>query len=179
MPASLLPTWASAAAARLFFFLDKRRSGLVHIRDLLASSIFNDLLSLAELASGARGNPFTLCSTLSLYKRFLEADGDKDGALCAAEFASMEGAGGFTPLFVARVFEVHVTSLGRSSMDWRAFVQFHSAWTNRDDPASASYFFRILDIHERQRLSTHEVRRRVSSTEQAHNVVLACDGTDA
>jgi hypothetical protein len=35
-----------AAAARLFFFLDKRRSGHVHIRELLASSHFNDLLSL-------------------------------------------------------------------------------------------------------------------------------------
>lgn len=82
---------------------------------------------------------------------------DKDGRLSAAEF---RGYGGFTELFVARLFEVHVRSRRENGglMDFDAFCNFQLAWQHRQHRASLAYFFRVFDVHSRSSLAAEEVR---------------------
>ncbi len=185
MPATFTPQWSRFAARRFLFFIDLRRSGTVRIRDLLASPLMQELLALgtctADADPGYVENRFAPRSVLALYKHFLELDEDKSGTLSAAEFAKYAGAGGggFTPLFVARVFEQHVQSRRRREMDLHGFADFVSAWTHKQvrrrgmglphtprglsnactqHPVSLSYFFRVLDVHAQRCLTSHEVR---------------------
>ena len=98
-------------------------------------------------------NCFSARSALSTYKQFLELDADKDGRLSAAEFAGFPG--GFTRLFVDRVFEVHVQG---ALMSFDAFCDFQLAWRHRQHRASLAYLFRVLDVHARSSLGAEEVR---------------------
>ena len=180
LPHSFAAKWARLACRALLFFCDRLQRGSVPIHVLLSSGAFSELLSLqgatplwgaacgghwltpgADAAQGqSTANCFSARSALTTYKLFLEQDADKDGRLSAAEFRA---GGGFTELFVERLFEVHVRSkpaCGRSGlMDFDAFCDFQLAWRHRQHRASLAYFLRVLDVNARSSLGVEEVRR--------------------
>ena len=64
--------------------------------------------------------------------------------------------GSFSPIFLDRVYEEHVTSHKShrgegypNQMDFGAFLDFMLAWDNRSSWAGIQYFFPVLDLKGR------------------------------
>lgn len=64
--------------------------------------------------------------------------------------------GSFSPIFLDRVYEEHVTSHKSkreqgyaNQMDFGAFLDFMLAWDNRGTWAGIRYFFPVLDLKGR------------------------------
>merc|ERR1712072_1394171 len=94
------------------------------------------------------------------YSEYLELDQDQNGMLCAAELAQY-GEGGLTAPFVQRVFQEYNTYRNKethqSELDYKSYLDLVLAMSYKSTPQSLNYFFRLLDVHKRGRLSTLEV----------------------
>lgn len=130
---------------------------------MLSSPILHELLDLrrADLpAKELKLNWFSLDYAEMLYSDYLELDSDQNGMLSVSELARFRG-GGLTMPFVQRVFqECHTyrnKESGHNEMDYKSYLDFVLAMSYKGTPEAIAYFFRLLDLERRGRLSAFEV----------------------
>lgn len=148
------PFYVFTAVRKFFFFLDPKHTGRIHIRDLLSSSILEELYELRKEqpleASEAASNWFSMQSALRVYGAYLELDIDQNGMLSRSELCKF-GTGMLSDVFIDRVFEEYQTyrdaETGEREMDYKTFLDFVLAMENKSSPQAIQYFWKVLDIH--------------------------------
>jgi len=157
------PYYKVTAVRKFLFFLDPKRRGRVSLQDMLSSPILHELLDLrrADLpAAELKLNWFSLDYAEMLYSDYLKLDSDQNGMLSVNELAHYKG-GGLTMPFVQRVFqECHTyrnKEWGHNEMDYKSYLDFVLAMSYKATPEAIGYFFRLLDLERRGRLSAFEV----------------------
>ena len=106
-----------------------------------------------------QSNWFSVHNTQRVYHAFLDLDNDMDGELSKDEFR-MWGGGGFTQIFIDRLYEVHIFSQGRSrhgGMDFQMFVDFNVAWEAKKHAPALKFFWKVLDLNQTGRLTHVEI----------------------
>lgn len=147
------PFYVFTAVRKFFFFLDPKRTGRVHIRDLLSSQILPELYELRQeqplQASEAESNWFSMQSALRVYGAYLELDVDQNGMLSKSELSHF-GSGMLTDVFIDRVFEEYQTyrdaETGEREMDYKTFLDFVLAMENKNTKQAIQYFWKLIDI---------------------------------
>merc|ERR1712151_920683 len=139
------------AVRKFFFFLDPKRTGRIHIRDLLSSQILPELYELRQEApmdaSDAASNWFSMQSALKVYGAYLELDVDQNGMLSKNELSRF-GSGMLTDVFIDRVFDEIQTyrdaETGEREMDYKAFLDFVLAMENKNSKQAIQYFWKLI-----------------------------------
>jgi len=150
------PFYVFTAVRKFFFFLDPKRTGRVHIRDLLSSPILPELYELRQEqplgASEAESNWFSMQSALKVYGAYLFLDVDQNGMLSRNEL-SRYGSGMLTDVFIDRVFEEYQTyrdsESGEREMDYKTFLDFVLAMENKNSRPAIQYFWKMIDINHK------------------------------
>merc|ERR1711988_294673 len=150
------PFYVFTAVRKFFFFLDPKRTGRIHIRDLLSSQILPELYELRQEqpmeASEAASNWFSMQSALKVYGAYLELDVDQNGMLSKNELSRF-GSGMLTDVFIDRVFDEIQTyrdaETGEREMDYKAFLDFVLAMESKSSKQAIQYFWKLIDIHHR------------------------------
>jgi len=145
------PFYVFTAVRRFFFLLDPKRTGRIHIRDLLSSQILPELYELRQEhpleASEAASNWFSMQSALKVYGAYLELDVDQNGMLSKSELSRF-GSGMLTDVFIDRVFDEIQTyrdaETGEREMDYKAFLDFVLAMENKNSKQAIQYFWKLI-----------------------------------
>lgn len=145
------PFYVFTAVRKFFFLLDPKRTGRIHVRDLLSSSILLELFELRQEqpleASEAASNWFSMQSALKVYGMYLELDGDQNGMLSKKELSRF-GSGMLTDVFIDRVFDEIQTyrdaETGEREMDYKAFLDFVLAMENKNSKQAIQYFWKLI-----------------------------------
>lgn len=145
------PFYVFTAVRRFFFKLDPKRTGRIHIRDLLSSQALPELYGLRQEqpleAAEAASNWFSMQSALKVYGAYLELDVDQNGMLSKSEL-SRYGSGMLTDVFIDRVFDVIQTyrdaETGEREMDYKAFLDFVLAMENKNSKQAILYFWKLI-----------------------------------
>lgn len=146
---SFIEYYGVTAVRKFFFFLDPLHTGKVKIQDILACSLLDDLLELqvSDLPKDVQeANWFSATSALRVYGQYLNLDTDRNGFLSKDELAKY-GTGTLTPVFIDRVFQECLTY--DKKMDYKSYLDFVLALENRKEPQALQYFFRILDLQQK------------------------------
>lgn len=149
------PFYVFTAVRKFFFFLDSKRTGRIHMTDLVSSSILNELYELRQDQphdkSDNESNWFSMQSSLRVYAAYLELDVDQNGMLSKQELKHF-GHGMLTDVFIDRVFEEYQTyrdaETGEREMDYKTFLDFFLAMENKSTPEALQYFWKLIDIHQ-------------------------------
>uniref|UniRef100_A0A5S6QQ72 Serine/threonine-protein phosphatase 2A regulatory subunit B'' subunit gamma n=1 Tax=Trichuris muris TaxID=70415 RepID=A0A5S6QQ72_TRIMR len=174
MEEEFLPYYLCVAVKNFLFFLDHQRAGRLRIMDLIASGLLDELFELrnndkdASLAE-ADVNRFGQYFATQLYGQFMNLDSDSNGMLSVEELMNY-GSGTLTKEFVTRVFQESVTNDGE--MDFRGFVDFSLAMSNKNDPAAVNYLFKVFDIRQRGYLDAFAINyffRGIQCSIEEHN----------
>ncbi|VDM48088.1 unnamed protein product [Toxocara canis] len=161
--------YLNIAVRKFFFFLDPMRHKRIRIIDVVASGFLEEMESAVgapnsvdepkEKSSDATSsNPifdeplnwFAKANCQRIADLYLQLDTDGNGLLSYAEMADFRRV---TNAFMQRVFEVH-QSYENNEIDLRGFCDLLLAMDNKSvkfllvDPASVTYYFRILDVDE-------------------------------
>lgn len=148
---SLTPFYVCVAVRKFFFFLDPYKSGKIRITDILESTFLDAILELREDSLPERSielNWFSSLNALRLYDFYVSIDRDSNGMLSKSELAKFgECKDRFTRSFIDRVFEETITYDGE--IDFKGFVDFYLAITNKSQPQSLYYFFKLLDVEKK------------------------------
>lgn len=150
------PFYVFTAVRKFFFFLDPKRTGRLHIKELLSSSILPELYELRQeqpLASTEfENNWFSMQSALRVYGAYLELDEDQNGMLSKKELSRF-GSCMLTDVFIDRVFEEYQTyrdaETGENEMDYKTFLDFVLAMENKNTKQAIQYFWKLIDIHHK------------------------------
>lgn len=145
------PFYVFTAVRKFFFFLDPKRTGRIHIREMLLSSILTELYELRQeqpLEEPER-NWFSMDSATRVYGAYLELDTDQNGMLSKTELKNY-GSAMLTDVFIDRVFEEYQTyrdaETGKREMDYKTFLDFVLAMENKNEPQALQYFWKLIDI---------------------------------
>lgn len=163
--------YVCTAVRKFFFFLDPLRTNKVKIQDILACSFLDDLLELRDetLPKDVQdSNWFSAPSALRVYGQYLNLDMDHNGMLSKDEL-SRYGTGTLTPIFIERVFQECLTY--DREMDYKTYLDFVLALENRKEPQSLQYFFRLLDVQQRNYLTVFDFNyffRAIQEQMKAH-----------
>lgn len=149
------PFYVFTAVRKFFFLLDPKRTGRIHIRDLLCSPILLELYELRQEqpleASVAASNWFSMQSALKVYGAYLELDVDQNGMLSKSELIRF-GSGMLTDVFIDRVFDEIQTyrdaETGEREMDYKAFLDFVLAMENKNSKQAIQYFWKLIANQE-------------------------------
>jgi Ca2+-binding EF-hand superfamily protein len=146
------PFYVFTAVRKFFFFLDPKRTGRIHIKDLLSSNLLSELYELRQNnmdASDIAGNWFSTQSALKVYGAYLELDVDQNGMLSKTELGRY-GQGMLTDVIIERVFDEYQTykdsETGEREMDYKTFLDFVLAMENRSTRQALQYFWKLIDI---------------------------------
>jgi len=153
------PFYVFTAVRKFFFFLDPKRTGRIHIHDLLSSNILSELYEQRQEqpleASEAASNWFSMQSALKVYGAYLELDVNQNGMLSKHELSRF-GSGMLTDVFIDRVFDEIQTyrdaETGEREMDYKAFLDFVLAMENKSSKQAIQYFWKLIDVHRQGRL---------------------------
>lgn len=148
------PFYVFTAVRKFFFFLDPKRTGRIHMRDLLSSQQLPELYELRQEQpmdpSEASSNWFSMLSSLKVYGSYLELDLNQNGMLSKNELKTY-GHGMLTDVFIDRVFEEYQTykdsETGEREMDYKTFLDFVLAMENKNSRQALQYFWKIIDVH--------------------------------
>merc|ERR1712151_1233188 len=179
------------AVRKFFFFLDPKRTGRVHIRDLLSSRILPELYELRQeqplAARDAESNWFSMQSALKVYGAYLELDVDQNGMLSKNELSRF-GSGMLTDVFIDRVFEEYQTyregETNEREMDYKTFLDFVLAMENKNTKQAIQYFWKLIDIQHTGFLDGFVINYffravlRVLQTRDGHEAVSVDDVKD-
>ncbi|KAG8198356.1 hypothetical protein JTE90_021604 [Oedothorax gibbosus] len=163
--------YVCTAVRKFFFFLDPLRTNKVKIQDILACSFLDDLLELRDETlpkDVQEANWFSAPSALRVYGQYLNLDTDHNGMLSKEELFRY-GTGTLTPIFIERVFQECLTY--DREMDYKTYLDFVLAMENRKDPQALQYFFRLLDIEQKNFLSVFDLNyffRAIQDQMKAH-----------
>ncbi|XP_055930528.1 serine/threonine-protein phosphatase 2A regulatory subunit B'' subunit gamma-like isoform X2 [Argiope bruennichi] len=163
--------YVCTAVRKFFFFLDPLRTNKVKIQDILACSFLDDLLELRDETlpkDVQEANWFSAPSALRVYGQYLNLDTDHNGMLSKEEL-SRYGTGTLTPTFIERVFQECLTY--DREMDYKTYLDFVLAMENRKEPQALQYFFRLLDIEQKNYLSVFDLNyffRAIQEQMKAH-----------
>ncbi|XP_042900064.1 serine/threonine-protein phosphatase 2A regulatory subunit B'' subunit gamma [Parasteatoda tepidariorum] len=163
--------YVCTAVRKFFFFLDPLRTNKVKIQDILACSFLDDLLELRDETlpkDVQEANWFSAPSALRVYGQYLNLDTDHNGMLSKEELARY-GTGTLTPIFIERVFQECLTY--DREMDYKTYLDFVLALENRKEPQALQYFFRLLDIEQKNYLSVFDFNyffRAIQEQMRAH-----------
>ena len=141
------------AVRKFFFFLDPKKTGKIWIKDLLTSPILAELYELRQerwTVDDAMQNWFSVQSALKVYETYLRLDIDHNGMLRKQELVRYSG--GLTTIFVDRLFEEYQTFEGE--MDYKSYLDFVLAMENKKTVQSMQYFWKILDIYNKNAIDT-------------------------
>lgn len=148
------PFYVFTAVRKFFFLLDPKRTGRIHIKDLLSSAILPELYELRQEqpmeSAEAAQNWFSMQSALKWYGAYLELDVNQNGMLSKNELNRF-GSGMLTDVFIDRVFEEYQTyrdaETGEREMDYKTFLDFVLAMENKSTRQAIQYFWKLIDIH--------------------------------
>lgn len=139
-------TYTVYAATKFFFFLDRRRTRRVRIKDMLLSDVFNEFNELAideELPMDyEETNWFALPFVSRVHSAYLALDVDGNGLLSKEEFSLYEYT---TAAVVERLFQVNEVYTG--CVDYKTYLNFVLARENLQTPEAIGYFARLLDLN--------------------------------
>lgn len=147
------PFYVFTAVRKFFFYLDPKRTGRIHIRDLLQSQILYELYELRQEQPLDReetaSNWFSMQQALKVYGQYLELDQDQNGMLSKNEL-SRYGSQMLSDVFIDRVFEEYQTyrdcETGEREMDYKTFLDFVLAMDNKNSKQAILYFWKLIDI---------------------------------
>jgi len=147
------PFYVFTAVRKFFFLLDPKRTGRIHMRDLLSSPLLVELYELRQEqpmdASEAASNWFSMQSALKVYGAYLELDVNMNGMLSKTELCHY-GHGMLSDIFIDRVFDEYQTyrdnGTGEREMDYKTFLDFVLAMENKNTHQALQYFWRLIDI---------------------------------
>lgn len=171
LEASFHSFYVCTAVRKFFFFLDPLRTNKVKIQDILACSFLDDLLELRDESlpkDMQDSNWFSAPSALRIYGQYLNLDTDHNGMLNKNELSRF-GTGTLTPIFIERVFQECLTY--DREMDYKTYLDFVLALENRKEPQSLQYFFKLLDIRQKNFLTTFDFNyffRAIQDQMKAH-----------
>jgi len=148
------PFYVFTAVRKFFFYLDPKRTGRIHMRDLLASQLLREMYELRQEQpmdqSEALSNWFSSQSAMRVYGAYLELDVDQNGMLGKQEL-SRYGQGMLTDVFIDRVFEEYQTyrdsETGEREIDYKTFLDFVLAMENKNTRQALQYFWKIIDVN--------------------------------
>ncbi|OAF68319.1 Serine/threonine-protein phosphatase 2A regulatory subunit B'' subunit gamma [Intoshia linei] len=155
---------------RLFgFFLDYSNSGKFVITDILATGFIEELLELQnELTqSETSTNIFYVDSIIRFYGVFINTDKDGDGLLSCDELLA-NNSKHITPHIIKRIFETMCTHNGK--LDYNGYLNLMYAFMFMEQPSSISYFFKLLDLNEKNCLDVSDITFFVDSMYQVFNM---------
>ncbi|GIY44277.1 hypothetical protein CEXT_737001 [Caerostris extrusa] len=113
---------------------------------------------------------------LCVYGQYLNLDTDHNGMLSKAEL-SRYGTGTLTSAFIERVFQECLTY--DKEMDYKTYLDFVLAMENRREPQALQYFFRLLDIEQKNYLSVFDLNyffRAIQQQMKAHDLIQCGQG---
>mmetsp|Transcript_27958 Transcript_27958/g.64522 ORF Transcript_27958/g.64522 Transcript_27958/m.64522 type:complete len:476 (+) Transcript_27958:74-1501(+) len=148
------PFYVFTAVRKFFFYLDPKRTGRIHLRDVLSSQILLELYELRQeqpmSEKEASCNWFSMQSAFKVYKVYLGLDVDENGMLNRRELIRF-GSGMLTDVFIDRVFEEYQTyrdvDSGEHEMDYKTFLDFVLAMENKNSQQAIQYFWKLIDVH--------------------------------
>lgn len=158
------PFYVFTAVRKFFFFLDPKRTGRIHMKDLLSSQQLVELYEMRQEppmdACDASSNWFSMLSALKVYGAYLELDADQNGMLSRHELFRY-GHGMLTDVFIERVFDEYQTyrdgETGEREMDYKTFLDFVLAMENKNSRQAIQYFWKIIDIRHQGYLDSFVV----------------------
>jgi len=157
------PFYVFTAVRKFFFILDQKRTGRIHIRDLLFAPCLSELYELRQQPADPAefaGNWFTNDSAMRLYGTYLDLDTDQNGMLSKAELRQF-GTGMLTDVFMDRLFQEYQTypdgDTGIREMDYKHFNQFVLAMDNISTEQGISYFWKIIDVDHKGWIDKHVI----------------------
>ncbi|GFU22818.1 hypothetical protein NPIL_341091 [Nephila pilipes] len=163
--------YVCTAVRKFFFFLDPFRTNKIKIQNILACSFLDDLLELRDETlpkDVQEANWFSAPSALHVYGQYLNLDTDHNGMLSKEEL-SRYGTGTLTSTFIERVFQECLTY--DREMDYKTYLDFVLAMENRKEPQALLYFFKLLDIEQKNYLSVFDLNyffRAIQEQMKAH-----------
>jgi len=143
------PFYVFSAVRKFFFFLDPKRTGRIHMRDILCSKILEELLEMRQEdpIDEPESNWFSVEATTKVYRVYLELDIDTNGLLNKSELVHY-GHGMLTDVFIDRVFEEYQTykENDKCEVDYKTFLDFALALGSKHCAEALHYFWKLLDI---------------------------------
>lgn len=140
------------AQRKFFFFLDTKRTGRIHINDIVCSPILSEFLEMKEktVHSESQSNWFSKENFFKIYRKYIDLDKDRNGMLSKEELIRYRP--GLTWIFIDRIFEEYQKY--ENAFDFKQFIDFCLAMENKKATAAIQYFWRAIDVYHQNQMDT-------------------------